>query len=265
MGMLCHKKTTSLSAICTLELQGYVYSFGWYTRAMKELKETHNIETAIILSNGVSLLLFMFRIVGAGNIDYWFMFWNLILAWIPVGVSWYLVKYLNQKSWREPTAVGLTLVWLAFLPNSFYMISDLVHLQQTGDIGILFDVVLFMSFIWNGLLAGFISLILVHRALIKRVSMLRAHSLIATILLANSFAIYLGRSLRWNSWDVLTNPGGLLFDVSERVINPFTYPQALVTTSTFFLLLGSMYLVIWLFAQTIPVPVKKQRRNSSFT
>lgn len=224
---------------------------------MKEASQTHNLITAILLSNGVSLLLFVFRIVGAGNIDYWFMFWNLILAWVPVGLSWYLVKYLSQKSWREPAAVVLTLVWLAFLPNSFYMVSDLVHLQQTGDIGILFDVVLLMSFIWNGLLAGFISLIMVHRALIRRVSTLRAHSLIAAVLLIISFAIYLGRSLRWNSWDVLTNPGGLLFDVSERVINPFTYPQALVTTGTFFLLLGSMYLVIWLFAQSLPA--KKRR------
>lgn len=224
---------------------------------MQEAKNKSNLITVILFSNGVSLFLFMLRIVGAGNIDYWFMFWNLLLAWVPVGLSWQLVKYLGQKSWREPVAVGLTLLWLAFLPNSFYMISDLVHLQQTGDIGILFDVVLLVSFIWNGLLAGFISLVTIHRALVRRVPELRAHYLIAAVLLANSFAIYLGRSLRWNSWDVITNPGGLLFDVSERAINPFTYPEAFVTTGTFFLLLGSTYMVIWQFAQLIPV--KKQR------
>jgi len=223
---------------------------------MQEAKVKSNLITAILLSNCVALFLFMLRIVGAGNIDYWFMFWNLLLAWVPVGLSYYLVKYLEQKSWREPIAVALTLLWLAFLPNSFYLVSDLVHLKQTGDIGILFDVVLLVSIIWNGLLAGFISLNMIHRALVRRVPALRAHLLIAAVLLANSFAIYLGRSLRWNSWDVLTNPGGLLFDVSERVINPFTYPQAFVTTGTFFLLLGSVYLVIWQFTQLLPA--KKQ-------
>ena len=223
---------------------------------MQGSKQVHNLVTVILLSNGICLLLFVLRVLGAGNIGYWFMFWNLLLAWVPVGLSWLLIRYLNNNSWREPKAVGLTLLWLAFLPNSFYMVSDLIHLRQTGDIGILFDVVLLVSFIWNGLLAGFISLVLVHKALMQRTSLHLAHSFIAAILLAISFAIYLGRSLRWNSWDVLTNPGGLLFDVSERVINPFTYPQAVVTTGTFFVLLGSMYLVIWQFA--LMIPSKKQ-------
>lgn len=220
-------------------------------------KRAHNLVSAILLSNGVSLLLFILRVLGAGNIAYWFMFWNLLLAWIPIFISTWLVKYLRTHTWREPVAVGVSLLWLAFLPNSFYMISDLIHLEQTGDIGMLFDVVLLMSFIWNGLLAGFLSLFSVHKALLARRPHFQAHVMIAGILLLNCFAIYLGRSLRWNSWDVLSNPGGLIFDVSERVINPFTYPQAFVTTATFFLLLGSMYLVAWQLIQVL-VP-KKQR------
>ncbi len=218
---------------------------------MQREKRVHSLVTAILVSNGVSLLLFVLRVIGAGNIGYWFMFWNLLLAWVPLGLSYLLVHQLRKRSWREPKLVGLTLLWLFFLPNSFYMVSDLIHLEQTGDIGMLFDVVMLMSFVWNGLLAGFLSLYMVHKALIKRRPHQQAHMLIAGILFIVSFAIYLGRSLRWNSWDVLSNPGGLLFDVSERVINPFTYPQAFVTTSTFFLLLGSMYLVIWQLVQTI--------------
>jgi uncharacterized membrane protein len=224
---------------------------------MSGSKHTQSLVTAILLSNGVSLLLFILRVIGAGNIGYWFMFWNLLLAWIPVFVSYKLVHYLRTHTWREPVAVGLTLLWLFFLPNSYYMVSDLIHLEQTGDIGMLFDVVLLMSFVWNGLLAGFISLYSVHKALLKRRVAVQSHLLIGVVLLLNSFAIYLGRSLRWNSWDVLSNPGGLLFDVSERVINPFTYPQAFVTTSTFFLLLGSMYLVVWQLTQVFDS--KKQR------
>ena len=179
------------------------------------------------------------------------MFWNLLLAWVPVGFSYALISHLKRHSWRSPTSLALSLGWILLLPNSFYMISDLIHLQSTGDIGILFDTVLFMSFIWNGVLAGFSSIYIVHKALLRRLSPPTAHGSITLVLLIVSFAIYLGRSLRWNSWDVVINPGGLLFDVSERVINPLSYPQALVTTATFFLLLGSMYLVIWNLIQSL--------------
>ncbi|HSX23761.1 MAG TPA: DUF1361 domain-containing protein, partial [Candidatus Saccharimonadales bacterium] len=66
-----------------------------------------------------------------------------------------------------------------------------------------------------------------------------------------SFAIYLGRSLRWNTWDLLVNPAGLLFDISERVLHPLSHPQVFVTTLTFFVLLTSIYLVVWNFLAAI--------------
>ncbi len=129
--------------------------------------------------------------------------------------------------------------------------SDLIHLRNTGDIGLLFDIVLFLSCIWNGLLAGIISLIMVHRQLLKRRTANFATLLITGVLLANSFAIYLGRSLRWNTWDLLVSPAGLLFDVSERIIHPLAHPQAFVTTLTFFALIGSIYAVVWNLVQAL--------------
>lgn len=109
----------------------------------------------------------------------------------------------------------------------------------------LYDIVMFTSFVFNGLVAGFMSLFLMHRELLKRMKYQNAHIVVAVVLLACSFAIYLGRSLRWNSWDVLVNPAGILFDVSDRVVNPGAHPQSFVTTVTFFLLLSSMYYVVW--------------------
>lgn len=203
---------------------------------------------ALLLANGVSLFLLFIRVSATKSGDYSFMLWNLLLAWIPVLISMWLVAELRHRSWRESRMILLSVVWLFFLPNSFYMMTDLIHLQQTGDIGLLFDVVLLLSFIMNGLVAGFLSVYLVHEALLKRRSADMARSVVVGTLLLVSFAIYLGRSLRWNSWDVLANPGGLLYDVSERVINPFSYPQALATTALFFLVLSSMYVVIRQFA-----------------
>lgn len=202
---------------------------------------------ALLVSNLVSIVLFGFRVFVTNNTVYWFLFWNLLLAWVPVLVVWILLRTLKRRSWKEPLPLVLTFVWLGFLPNSFYLMSDLIHLRTTGDIGLLFDIVLFLSCIWNGAVAGMLSIFWVHIAILKRTTPTIAASLIGIVMVLASFAVYLGRSLRWNTWDVLVNPAGILFDVSERVINPLDHPQVIVTTLTFTALLGSMYLVIWQF------------------
>lgn len=220
-------------------------------------KHLRAVILALLLSNGVSVVLFGLRLLATGSVQYWFLFWNLLLAWMPVLCIWLLAKQLRRQSWQQPVPVLLTLLWLGFLPNSFYLMSDLIHLQSTGDIGILFDAVLFLSFIWNGALAGMLSLVWVHRQILRRTTTYQAAWMMTTVIALASFAIYLGRSLRWNTWDVLVNPAGILFDVSERVINPLSHPQAFVTTLTFFVLIGSIYLVVWNFVQLLPQKSKK--------
>jgi uncharacterized membrane protein len=205
----------------------------------------HRVVFALIISNGLSVLLFVFRVVGARDFRYWYLFWNLLLAWLPLLFAWWLVKRLPRTRWLSTGNIILSLLWLGFLPNSFYLVSDLIHLQSTGEVSLLYDAVLFFSFIFNGYVSGFMSLYLVHRELIKRLERSTAHAIVGAVILLCSFAIYLGRNLRWNTWDVLVNPAGLLFDVSDRLINPIAHPQVVVTTLTFSLLIGTMYAVVW--------------------
>lgn len=228
---------------------------------MKALSQRQSLVRALIVSNAVSLILFGLRVVGTDNTQYWFLFWNLLLAWVPVLLAWLLVRSLKDRSWKEPLPMVLTFLWLGFLPNSFYIMSDLIHLKNTGEIGLLFDSVFFLSFIWNGGVAGMLSLVWVHKAILSRRSAHFATLLITITLMLTSFAIYLGRSLRWNTWDLLVNPAGLLFDVSERFINPLAHPQLFVTTLTFFALLGSMYLVIWNFMHTLKIRTKAKSKK----
>jgi uncharacterized membrane protein len=206
---------------------------------------------ALLLSNSVSLLLLGLRILESETTRYWFLVWNLALGWLPLLFAWWLVHRVRRARWLSWQNALLSVLWLGFLPNSFYLVSDLIHLRVTGEVSLLYDVVLFCSFIFNAYLAGFMSLYLIHRELLRRIQRQNAHTLVAIVLLACSFAIYLGRNLRWNTWDVLINPAGLLFDVSDRVVNPGLHPQAFVTTATFFVLLGSMYVVIWQLVEAL--------------
>jgi uncharacterized membrane protein len=214
-----------------------------------------------VLALGVSTLvsagLFGYGAWRNHSLDYDYLVWNLFLAWLPLMFAVRLVSLLQRKLWSSWEALGVSLLWLVFLPNSFYMISDFIHLQQVQRVDVLYDTLMFTSFIYTGVVLGFSSLYLIHLQFRRRLSPRVAVAWIAGTLFICSAAVYVGRDLRWNSWDVLTNPGGLLFDLSDRLQHPAAYPQMLVTIITFFILLASMYSLLWRGTRLIrqaPVP-----------
>jgi len=200
---------------------------------------------ALGVSTLVSVALFAYGAWRNRSLEYDYLSWNLLLAWLPLLFAVRLVVVLRRKLWSSWEAMAMTLLWLVFLPNSFYMISDFIHLQDVQTVDVLYDAVMFTSFIYTGVVLGFSSLYLVHIQLKRRLSGLSASTWIAFTLLICSAAIYVGRDLRWNSWDVVTNPGGLLFDISDRLLHPSEYPQMFVTIVSFFVLLLSMYGLLW--------------------
>lgn len=176
-----------------------------------------------------------------------YLIWNLFLAWLPLVFAYWLTQTLRHKAWSSWEALGVSVLWLIFLPNSFYMISDFIHLLDVARVDVLYDAIMFTSFIVTGVALGYSSLYLVHCQLKKRLAPKTVAALLGGTLLLSSFAVYIGRDLRWNSWDLLTNPGGLLFDISDRLQHPATYPQMFVTIISFTILLSSMY---WLLYRT---------------
>jgi uncharacterized membrane protein len=206
---------------------------------------------ALVQATVVTLGLFVVRALRNGNGDYNYLVWNLFLAWLPLIFALWLARTLGTKLWSSWEAVGVSLLWLLFLPNSFYMISDFIHLRNISTVDLLYDAVMFTAFIYLGLTLGFSSLYLVHLELKRRYSVVKSAAVIGGVLLLASFAIYLGRDLRWNSWDVLTNPAGLLFDISDRLLVPSGYATIAITVLSFFALLGSMYTVAWCAAKLV--------------
>jgi uncharacterized membrane protein len=185
-----------------------------------------------------------------------YLIWNLFLAWLPLVFAVRLVERLQFKLWSSWECLGWSVLWLVFLPNSFYMISDFIHLQDVKTVDVLYDALTFTSFIYTGVVLGFSSLYLVHVQLRRRFTHWVAAGWIGLTLVICSAAIYMGRDLRWNSWDILTNPGGLLFDLSDRLQHPAAYPQMLLTVVSFSILLASMYSLIWAGARLLQ-PAKR--------
>lgn len=205
----------------------------------------------LLFSTGASLLLFVIDALRNKDWGFTYLIWNLFLAWLPLLFAAWLVAALRRKRWSSWETILASLLWLLFLPNSFYMVSDFIHLEDVQRVDILYDAVMFTSFIFVAVVLGISSLHLVHQEFRKRFSERESGVWLAVILLLCSFAIYLGRDLRWNSWDVLTNPGGLLFDISDRLLHPSEYPGMLLTVLIFFILISSMYISAHVFIRLI--------------
>ena len=212
---------------------------------------------ALLCSVGVVLL--VIRFIASDSLRYVFLIWNLLLALIVPLLAWLLVYRVQQFGWLRWQQIILTVLWFVFLPNTFYLVTDFIHVRQTYEASLVYDVTMLTSFVFSGLLLGYLSMFLVHRELVKRLSSRNAWLAIGIWFLASSFAIYLGRYTRWNSWDIFIKPAGLLFDVSDRFINPTAYYETYETTLIFFVLLFAGYLVVW-EAYQLMVPPKKRRR-----
>jgi uncharacterized membrane protein len=171
-----------------------------------------------------ALLLFI-RIARTGSPMYAFLVWNLFLAAIPAAAAGLLV--------RARTKLGRTIlagVWLAFLPNAPYLVTDLMHLRLSSAAPVWFDIALLVSCAATGLLLGYTSLADVQRLAARRFGEAVSWLCAAVTLVLCAFGIYLGRFLRWNSWDILTDPSGLFTDIGMRLLYPLSHPRTLAVT-----------------------------------
>ena len=212
--------------------------------------EKRFLQTLGILS-ALCLGLFVFRLLATGVSRYWFVPENLLLAWLALFFGWVLVRQLQSRGWRNWRSLILTVLWLLFLPNAWYVMTDFIHVFDSGEISYLYDIAMITALTLTGFLLGFTSLFMVHRQLLKRLDIFSSALLIGAVILLTSFAIYLGRDLRWNTWDIFTNPSGLMLNITDRLINPFGYPRALNVTAILFVLISTIYFAIWLFLKPV--------------
>ena len=112
------------------------------------------------LATALCVALEAFREHHYGWIDFRFLLWNLFLAWIPLLLALAVYDGYRRDAPLAVLAPGAVL-WLLFLPNAPYLVTDFVHLAPYGP-PLWFDGVLLSTFAWTGLLLGFVSLYLMH-------------------------------------------------------------------------------------------------------
>ncbi len=194
----------------------------------------------LILMSGFCFFLSIFRVLISGTSFFLFLNWNLFLAAIPYLLTYLLAKP-NTGKLKIFNLVGMSVIWLLFFPNAPYILTDLFHLRIASAVPKWFDLILIISFAWTGLLFGFLSLMKIERLYQKFLSAKQVNYLSFIVLFLASFGVYLGRFLRWNSWDVIQNPFSLLFDISDRIIHPFTHLRTWGVTFLFGIMLNIIY------------------------
>lgn len=184
------------------------------------------------------------RVEYSGTRDGVFLAWNLFLAWIPFVLALLLYDGTRRGAPRTSLFVGGAL-WLLFLPNAPYLLTDYKYLQLWTGAPVWYDIVVLSAFAWTGLALGFASLYLVHRVAARTLGAATAWALVPPVLTLCSLGVYLGRFERWNSWDVLADPLGVLARLPEAVAAP--KPVAVTVLFTGFLTLS--YLVFYSFVR----------------
>jgi uncharacterized membrane protein len=163
------------------------------------------VYAALALLSLFSVALIVVRYVYSREPLFGGLIWNLALAWIPFGLS--IVLYDRHRAGARPLAlVPLAALWLLFLPNAPYIVTDFKHLVQSPVVPLWVDIVVIAAPAWTGMLLGFLSIYLVQ-AVVRTLAGARvAWATTLLVLGLSSFGIYLGRVLRWNSWDVIADP-----------------------------------------------------------
>ena len=217
-----------------------------------ELKKAKRLNETVLLFafSTLCLVLSVIRVFASATPTFLFLNWNLFLAFIPWALSSLLIIYpkLQEKKLAVITLLG---TWLLFFPNAPYILTDLFHLKHVVSMPMWFDLLLILSFAWVGLLFGFMSLWDIEKILNRYLIKSRLKGLLryrfsvpifsSVLLFIGSFGIYLGRYLRWNSWDIIAEPFALIYDIGDRFVNPFEHPRTWGVTLLMGLFLNLVY------------------------
>ncbi len=196
---------------------------------MYSFSKKNNI-TIYLISLSAIILLLSARVLITQSLMYVFLLWNIFLAFIPYGIGLWIQQKRNNLS-KIKLSFSLIL-WLLFLPNASYIVTDFVHLRLSTPNTIWLDTLLLFFCSSLGLLLSFSSTYQITNTLFSKSNSTTKLIWLFSIHFAISFGVYLGRFLRWNSWDFFHYPFNLFTDI----VNRFTHPLHYINDWSFILL-----------------------------
>jgi uncharacterized membrane protein len=185
-----------------------------------------------------------------GSGRYGFLIWNLFLAWIPFIISYFTYTLTLKRRWIYIVIPVAAFFWLIFFPNAPYILTDFQHLANPRqDLPVWYDVMMLVWFAFTGLLLGMTSLFLMQEIIRREIGRWPGWAFVALVTGLSSAGVYMGRFLRWNSWDILLEPTTIALYTFERAQNPSL--QSIGFTSLFGLFFLFLYITLYTFGHLL--------------
>ena len=162
-------------------------------------------DTTVWLVSVLAITLLLLRVKITNSTYLLFLIWNLFLAYIPYFLSSSIYKnFFNTSKKTQNSFYGL--VWLLFIPSSFYILTDFTNLHFRTTFQFSLDMLIISSFSFVGFYVGLLSIHTIRQLVIAKYGNTKGNIFILTISFLSAFGIYLGRVLRFNSWDIISKP-----------------------------------------------------------
>jgi uncharacterized membrane protein len=199
------------------------------------------------------------RVAITGQFRSLYLVWNLFLAVLPLVFA----VALERKCLRKSSLVSrcaLFCAWLVFLPNAPYILTDFVHLRSRWHPQFWTDLALLVLFAWCGLLAGFLSMVLVQRRVALHGGPLAGWLFVLAVAALSGIGIYLGRIERWNSWDLLVHPFEILRDVASLAADAFHRGTSSRVAASFSAIVFVVHVTLYSLLRFNTAPIERTGR-----
>lgn len=205
-------------------------------------KENIPVLFALSFVSLLAVALVAVRWIHSGYPAFLFLIWNLFLAWLPLTMAMAAIALRRLP----PLALASGAGWLLFLPNAPYLLTDLLHLGRWGGAPFWYDLLMLLVFAFAGLLLGFVSLGFMQSLVEEHFGRVAGWLFAFTALVLSSVGVYVGRFLRWNSWDAILRPTEIVVDLWRLLQQPWVHRQAYVFSLGFAAVLVCAYIVLYL-------------------
>jgi uncharacterized membrane protein len=214
----------------------------------------HKYHLAVLLllgfASAVCVVLLAGRIAVTNSPRYLFLVWNLYLAWIPVVCAYLALAFSRRRALLYAIVPIFAFLWLIFFPNAPYILTDLQHLAlEATNAPVWFDVILLIWFSWTGVLLGIVSLYIMQIVVTGQFGRVAGWVLVSGVSLLGSLGIYIGRFLRFNSWDIFQNPSEFALNILGFVVDPNLRMVAFTSLLTAFFLF--VYCTLYAFGHLL--------------
>jgi uncharacterized membrane protein len=198
----------------------------------------------------LSVAIWRVRSEYSGTVHYAFLVWNLFLAWIPFIIAYFTYTLTLKRRWIFVIIPIAAFFWMIFFPNAPYILTNFQHLAGPWrDLPTWYDVMMLIWFAFTGLLLGMVSLFLMQEIIRREFGRWIGWGFVLLVAGLSSTGIYMGRFLRWNSWDIILNPSELAHFTIQGAQNPSL--QSIWFTGLFAAFFLFLYVTLYTFGHLL--------------